>query len=496
MINKSHFIFNILLWYLLSLNCSLITRVNARELTSGQNDKICTKDLPKEIDTILSDSPRLSENWGILIQTLDNGKIIYGLNSHKYFIPASNTKLLTTASVLLKLGKDFKITTPVYIQGIAPQLETLIIEGKGDPSLKKQQLETIVKQLKQKKVVHIKEIILIDNYLTTPANNYTWEFSDLYYYYAVPVNSLILEDNTVTLTVNPSKIDDRVLLKWSDKLAGKQWRIENKAITARKDSQYNINFDSSLLESKLIITGTLASNGDADDWWLSIPQPAQYFKDVLVQTLAQNDITTSSTQLISYSEYKSNLDFEDKKLLLEFASADLSQLITTTNQKSDNLYAEVLFKYLAINNDSLSSSESLTNILTNLGISADGYQLKDGSGLSRHNLVTPATLVSLLQLMNDSKYSQTFRNSLTVAGVNGTLKNRFKDTNITNNLFGKTGTLSGVSALSGYLVLENYDDLIFSIMVNQSTASSKSLRMTIDDIILTLGKLDQCKMNN
>ena len=349
----------------------------------------------------------------------------------------------------MKLGKDFQIKTPVYTQGKKPRLSRLIIEGKGDPSLKKKQLETIALELKKKNISYIQELILVDNYLPEPNINYSWEFSDIYYYYAVPINSLIIEDNTVTLTLKPSQINDNVLIEWSDAIAGKQWQVENQGKTASKDSAYNISLNPSLLGTKLTIKGTLASNAEPDNWWLSIPQPADYFRDVLLEQLAQHNITISSTKLLSYSDYQSNLSLKNKELLLEFNSPNLTELITVTNQNSDNLYAEVLFKYLAVENKDLNSSESLTKILNSEGISNDSYQLKDGSGLSRQNLVTPTALVSLLEMINDSQYSEIFRNSLTVAGVNGTLKNRFKDSKIANNLYGKTGTLSGVSTLSG-----------------------------------------------
>jgi len=130
--------------------------------------------------------------------------------------------------------------------------------------------------------------------------------------------------------------------------------------------------------------------------------------------------------------------------------------------------------------------------MTNLGISPNDYKLKDGSGLSRHNLITPQALVTLLKLMNNSKYQEIFLNSLSIAGENGTLKNRFQNTNIANNLYGKTGTLSGISALSGYLKTDNYGNLVLTIMVNQSSANSGVLRNTIDEIILLLGQLNKC----
>ena len=493
MITITRLFSSILFLHLFSLNIFAISTINAQESVSISQQKICIQDLPSKIDNLLQKPTRSQEQWGIIIKKLDSNQILYQLNSNQYFIPASNSKLFTTAAVLLTLGQDFKIKTPVYTQGEKTRLSRLIVEGKGDPSLKKKQLETIALELKKKNINHIQELILVDNYLPEPNINYSWEFSDIYYYYAVPINSLIIEDNTVTLTLKPSQINDDVLIEWSDAIAGKQWQVENQGKTASKDSAYNISLNPSLLGTKLTIKGTLASNAEPDNWWLSIPQPADYFRDVLLEQLAQHNITISSTKLLSYSDYQSNLSLKNKELLLEFNSPNLTELITVTNQNSDNLYAEVLFKYLAVENKDLNSSESLTKILNSQGISNDSYQLKDGSGLSRQNLVTPTALVSLLEMINDSQYNEIFRNSLTVAGVNGTLKNRFKDSKIANNLYGKTGTLSGVSTLSGYLMRDNYDDLVFTVIVNNSTDGAKSLRKVIDEIVVMLGDLEECK---
>ncbi|RMD71992.1 MAG: D-alanyl-D-alanine carboxypeptidase/D-alanyl-D-alanine-endopeptidase, partial [Cyanobacteria bacterium J149] len=161
---------------------------------------------------------------------------------------------------------------------------------------------------------------------------------------------------------------------------------------------------------------------------------------------------------------------------------------------SNNLYAEILLSYLATNPDTKFIAQK--KILENLGLFSHDYSLKDASGLSRQNLVTPRSLVTLLKLMDKTEYAKTFRDSLSLAGVNGTLKNRFQNEDIiNNNLWGKTGTLTGVSALSGYLQAKD-DDIIFSIMVNNSSAPSKELRDTIDRLVVTVAQSQHCKNYN
>lgn len=252
-----------------------------------------------------------------------------------------------------------------------------------------------------------------------PFNN-SWEFSDLYFYYAVPINSFILEENTVTLSLTPSQVGKQILLKWSDKLAGKQWLITNEGVTVSEDEEYSINLNPMGLESRLRIEGNLPVNNHDDNWWLSIPNPEQYFQDSLIAILQNNGIQVEKTEIID----QKNIDLSDANLLLEINSPNSNNLIAEINQNSNNLYAEILLSYLATNQDTKFISQ--TKILENIGLLSNDYSLKDASGLSRQNLVTPKSLVTLLKLMDKTEYAKTFRNSLSLAGVNGTLKTVFR----------------------------------------------------------------------
>lgn len=460
--------------------------ITAQESVKISNKKVCDSNLESEIESIINEPSRQQEYWGIVVESLKNNQVLYQLNERKYFIPASNAKLLTTAAALLKLGSDFEIKTPVYIQKESPNVNNLIIEGKGDPTFTKKQLEMIAQKLVEKGIKEINNLVLIDGYLSSPSTNSTWEFEDIYFYFAVPVNSLILENNTVNLTLNHRNINEKSSLIWSDILAGKQWTIENKVYTREQNTESNITISPLFAKSTLELTGDLPIDKESNTWELSIPDPAKYFQDSLIQILTNSGIQIQNSQIIN----SKNLVNKNQELLLEIKSPILTELIKVTNQESNNLYAEVLLKYLG--DESLNEFESLAKIMDNFGISPDNYKLKDGSGLSRHNLITPQTLVTLLKLIDRSEYKDIFRNSLSIAGVNGTLKNRYKDTNIVNNFVGKTGTLSGVSALSGYLKTDNYEDLVLTIIVNQSSANSVILRNTIDKIILLLAQLEKC----
>lgn len=460
------------------------------------NKKVCTSNLPTEIENIINKGEHKKALWGILVKNSTTEKTLYELNKNKYFVPASNVKLLTTAAALLKLGKDFQIETPVYITGNAPNLTTLRIVGKGDPSLTTEDLKKLAQKLKKMGVRTIGKVIVEDGYLPSPESNLTWEWSDLYYYYAVPVNSLILNENTVDLSLLPQQKGMPLLVKWSDTIAAKQWLVNNKALTGEENIDYDVSINLSFQKPLVEFTGELATNSEPDVWSLSILNPSEYFLDSLNSVLDQEKIFISNSLLVNSSQTNINFiqsdQLDEEKLFLTFQSPKLSELVKEINQNSNNLYAEVLFKYLIkiINNDS--NLEDLENIFQELGLEKNNYNLKDGSGLSKQNLVTPEVLADVLTLMAKTKYSETYRQSLSVAGVNGTLEKRFSNTIVEGNFSGKTGTLTGVSALSGYLKTPNSQPLIVSIVINNNVGKSSTLREVMDEIVVLLTQLNEC----
>ncbi len=166
-------------------------------------------------------------------------------------------------------------------------------------------------------------------------------------------------------------------------------------------------------------------------------------------------------------------------------SKSLWQWLQETNQRSNNSYADVLLRYIG-------GTSAVKQALGQLGISPNGYRQVDGSGLSRQNLATPATLVSVLQAMSRNRERETFYKSLPIAGVSGTLRNRLRYSFTRGRVHAKTGTLRGVKSLSGYLEHPQYGTIVFSIMVNQGNQSGGTLAGAIDEIVLRTAQLTPC----
>lgn len=447
-------------------------------------NNLCPVDLPKQIDDLISRPELKKAHWGILIKSLQNQTIFYNYNSDQLFVPASNVKLLTTAAALIKLGENYQIKTPIYFQGNGPILTRLHIIGNGDPSITIEQLKTIANTLKSQGIQQIQKLSLEDNTLAQNHLNPTWEWEDIHFNYAPAINKLILNENAVNLTLSPQAIGQPLKVTWSDAIAGKQWQIINQTRAVMANSSQAISIKGILGKPILVLEGELSSQSEPDISAIAIPDPVRYFAESLQQLLTESGIQVNQLEFSAKLPPNS-----EEKLLLEITSSTVQELIKETNQESNNLYAETLLNLIQDNSNTING---LKNILQSLEINPNSYILKDGSGLSRQNLVSPAVFAQLLTAMDQSKFRLSYRNSLAIAGEKGTLENRFQNTSVAGKLQGKTGTLSGNSALSGYLEVPAFQPLVFSILVNNSELSSPVLRKAIDAIIILLSQLQKC----
>lgn len=451
------------------------------------SESICPNELATKIEKIIQRPEFVRSHWGILIQPLNSDLNLYALNSEKYFIPASNIKLLTTAAALLEFGSQFQIRTSIYSQGNPPNLTTLKLVGQGDPTITTDTLKVLAQQLKQQGIQKIENLIIQDDYFNNSGIPLLWEWNDLFFSYGVPANNFVLNENAFKLILTPSQVGQPLKLTWSDPIAAEQWKIENLTTTTESTTDNNIQIQGFFTQFRLIIRGELGNKVTPNQETIAIIDPANYFLDTLAQVLESERIIVSQKQIIS-NKISNNLEKE----IAFIESPSLEIMLRKINHDSHNLYAETLIKLLEIQTNDNLKNTILQKRLTQLGIDLNSYKLVDGSGLSRHNLATPATFVSLLQKMSQTPQGKIYRNSLAVGGINGTLTNRFKDTPIQGRLQAKTGSLSGISALSGYLDIPKGETLVFSIMVNTSNQPNINLRRGIDEIILLLGQIKKC----
>jgi D-alanyl-D-alanine carboxypeptidase/D-alanyl-D-alanine-endopeptidase (penicillin-binding protein 4) len=461
---------------------------------------ICPGELGAQVDAIANRPEFSRSRWGILIQPLSSTTTLYSRDAQKYFIPASNAKLLTTAAALQKLGADFRIKTSVY----SGENGSLYVAGRGDPSIAEAQLKSLAQQLKQRGISQVNQLIGDDSYFLGSAVNPNWEWEDAQAGYGAPINSLIFNQNAIDLLLSPQAIGQPLKVTFAEPKLANQWQLQNNSVTVAQSESEFIEVGREFDRPIIRVSGQLKVGGEPESAYVAVVNPANNFLQSFQQALATEGIPVKQT-LVASASRNSNQE------LATVESPPLAELVRETNRESNNLYAEVLLRLLGKVTDKIplpptltgkmpvpqedtgeSGLKELKTVLTQLGVNPNSYRLADGSGLSRHNLITPEALVETLRFMANSPAASIYRASLPVAGESGTLKNRF---NITPNrviLQGKTGTMSGVSALSGYIEVPNYEPLVFSIIVNQSDLSAAKMRSATDEIVLLLNRLRRC----
>ncbi|MDV3353881.1 D-alanyl-D-alanine carboxypeptidase/D-alanyl-D-alanine-endopeptidase [Leptothoe sp. LEGE 181152] len=439
----------------------------------------CRADLTREIDTIAAQPLLKKARLGVLIET-QSGQVIYSRDADRYFVPASNVKLLTTAAALFSLGPNFTIRTSIYGES---QTNSLQVVGRGDPTFSDEQLNNLASQLKTQGVSNISNLLGNDTYFAGPTVNPNWEWEDVQAGYGAPANSLIINANELGLTLYPQAVGQPLRVEWDDPALQRQWQIDNFSRSVAAGQPEYIDIGRDLSRPILRVYGQLISGAAPDTASVAVPNPADYFINRFRQSLNLQGITVNQSRLTTSAP--------NGPELAAVTSPPLAQWIVRTNRNSKNIYAEAMLKSLGAKSDEDATAAGIMaveTILQRAGVNPELYEIVDGSGLSRHNLATPQAFVDTLQAMAQSPHATIYRNSLAVAGSSGTLRNRLGGIRFT----GKTGAVSHNASLSGYLEPANYAPLVLSIIINNLDQRGSVLRRHIDDIVKVAAQLNDC----
>lgn len=461
---------------------------------------------------------------GIKIVSLNSGKVVFEQDSEKYFMPASNMKNFTVATAIEKLTPDFKFVTSVYA---ASQPDTsgvikgdLRIFGRGDVSISTaffgtsptdpdtyyKGIDRLVDTLVAAGVKRIEGNLIADEtYFRGNPVPGEWEWDDLQWYYGAEVSALPLNDNAVDIAITPGVTGSPCIVKVSP--ANLILRITNLCTTLAFGSPRTLKVEKKIDRNILEVTGSLPANDKGFTGSITVSRPSDLFIALLKERLALKGVTvTGQTRSVNV---RNGTPAPETIEIAKLESLPLSLIAAKTMKPSQNMYTETLLWTLGeherqrvevpansastpiVERDSSELGISQVNsFLTSIGIPPDGIIQHDGSGLSRHNLITPAAVVRLYTYMaKESKYSQVWRDALTIAGVDGTLKNRMVGTRAANNLRGKTGTIDQVSALSGYVTTAAGEQLVVSFIVNGVNTGRDRTSM-MDDIVVNLANFN------
>jgi D-alanyl-D-alanine carboxypeptidase/D-alanyl-D-alanine-endopeptidase (penicillin-binding protein 4) len=431
----------------------------------------------EEVQAVLADKMMRRATVGISAVELRKGgeaRSIYQLNAKTRLIPASNLKIITTAAALDGLGQDFKFRTALLQRG-----EDLAIVGDGDPTLGDLDLlrkvgwnvTTVFEQwaagLKERGVTSVRNIYIDDSIFDEEFFHPNWPADQMQYRYVAQVGGLNLNANTIGV---------RLAFNGSGKTVTPYFTPATRYVSVRNGCVGGSR--NAVMVSREQGTSTINLAGQLDQTleapiWVTIHDPPMYAGTVLAETLSAAGIkvTGKAQRDRTIRGQLSPGNGAGAWTLLAIHETPIETVLARANKDSINLYAESLCKRLGA--ASTGETGSWTNgraaiaaYLRRIGIAAGDFALDDGCGLSRQNEVTPEAVVKVLTHVYRSKHSHFYLTTLAVAGIDGTLDDRFAGTDLRGRVFGKSGFINGVSSLSGFVRTKDDRWIAFSILIN------------------------------
>lgn len=517
----------------ISLCLSLLLTVAA---LTAQTHNPAADSLAGRVAAVLEGKDAQRAHWGIAVVSLDTGKTVYAHNDHQFFTPASNTKLFTTAAALEGLGPDFKFKTTVESALVPDKLGRIAgdiyLVGRGDPNLSSRvlpyqgktdrtggplrALDLLADQVAEKGVRYVDgDVIADDSYFVYERYGVGWSQDDLMWYFGAPVSALSVNDNTLFLEVLPGeKPGDPALVKLDPYES--YYKVENRIVTVdRRASQRSagggdeeggtrrITVNREPGSMTLELWGRIPLDDSGAHEMLAIEDPAQFAGQYFRDALQRLGVTVYGKARVHHlrpmdmpNPAATPAPAAPRKVLATVESLPLAEDLRVIAKVSQNLHAEMVLRTLGQErradigrNAPGSTAAGLAAVkafLDRAGVAPDEYTFSDGSGLSRQNLVTPSAVVSLLAYMDKSPLREKWQDMLPVAGVDGTIADRFVDTPAAGKIRAKTGSLGHVSALSGYATTASGEHLAFSIFVNNHNLRGGRANTLVDDIALAL----------
>jgi len=443
-------------------------------------------------EALLGAGPTGKGEWGLLIVDAGTGGTLYQQNADRYFVPASNMKLFTTALALARLGPDYRFHTTLETSGTIHNgvlQGNLTLIGRGDPNLSNRKFpyelkeefdgppEKTLAELADAVVAKgVKEIsgdvIGDDSYFPRERYPSGWEIDDMVWEYGAAISSIVVDDNTVTLTLTPGDQPGSPV-QAIESPATPDFLVENDVVTSAPEVKSDLTLTREPGASLVVVKGTMPAKGSSRKLVLAIEEPAQHAATVLKHLLEARGVGVDG---VARARHESAKKHEDPAVLAEHVSVPLSDAVKLINKISQNLHTEMLLRSVARQSGTWATPDDLMKVpqdfYASAGIDPDDVIQSDGSGLSRHDLVTPQAIVALLTFAQKQPWFETYYNSLPVAGVDGTLEDRMKNTPAAGHIHAKTGSVEHVRALSGFAETPSGRRLIFSFLSNNQAGKN------------------------
>jgi serine-type D-Ala-D-Ala carboxypeptidase/endopeptidase (penicillin-binding protein 4) len=481
--------------------------------------------------------------WGMLVEDADSGEVLYSLNSDRYFLPASNAKLFTAALTLATLGSDYCFRTTIESRSAADADGVLhgdlVLVGRGDPNLSNRVFpfakkaerdgppEKILAELADAVVSRgVKKIsgdvIGDDSYFAGGAYPSGWAIDDMLWSYGVPVSALEVNDGVFFLELHAGDVAGAPAT-YTIAPSTNIYQIRNEVVTGAKGSAQKLSVSREPGSTLIIVSGPMPVGAQPHSMAIAIDRPAEFAAALLKNLLeargiviegraraqhtgddgawykpdgsaAMTDIVSNTCSASSgfFGVQTSNINSIafPPAMFAEHVSLPIPDGLRVMAKISQNLHAEMYLRAAARQKTGDPSADAALqfeqDFRVGIGLKENDVVMSDASGLSRKDLVSPQSEVSLLRWATEQPWAATFRSVLPVAGEDGTLMDRMKNTPAAGNVSAKTGSITHVDSLAGYATSTRGAHLVFSFIVNNHDMKPKAATDVIDALTVAM----------
>jgi serine-type D-Ala-D-Ala carboxypeptidase/endopeptidase (penicillin-binding protein 4) len=436
--------------------------------------------------------------WGVVVQSLDRRERLFELNPGTLLVPASVAKLVTVATAADAVGWDYRYTTTLRASG--PVVDgvlqgDLVVIGSGDPSIGGRagdDLSTWVEGVRAAGIRRIDgRIIGDDDAVEEPRPQLAWAWDDLGYPTGVLFGALNLAENRTSVTVAPGASSGAPAIVTEPRATSRL--VTNRVSTGPAGSPQLLWPEQRPGESSLTVAGSIPAGGAPAVLAISVGNPTLWFAGALKARLIRDGIEVTG-EAVDIDDIVAPANRETMTVIFTHRSRTLAEMAQPVLKDSVNLYAEALMRLNAApeafpTNDA--ALEGLRKRLDAWGISTGSYQLVDGSGLSRRDTISADATLAVLERMADPSGTSPFVTGLPIAAIDGSLAGRMTGTAAAGNVRAKTGTMSNIRSLAGYLTTRDGERLAFVILINNFEGTGVNANDALDAIAVRLASFSR-----
>ena len=478
-----------------------------------------------QAERILAESAAQKAFWGVLIVDRDTGETLYDLNADRFFTPASNAKIFTTAFALASLGPTYQFHTTLEsfgtLGGDGHLHGDLVLVGRGDPDLSNLKIPDAGKAEREGPADRVLaeladaavakglhevdgDIVADDSYFPYDPYPAGWSMGDQFFTFGAPLSAIAFNENTVEIVVTPgARVGDPATFT-ADPAAGMEGVTVRFTTSAASDNP-DVGVGRQPGENFIFLRGTIPLGHSPMQFDLAMADPASVTGHTLRRLLESRGVTVTGSVRIQHSPPPVSCISLDTTVvhpdclvpapqyatvLAEHLSPPLIESVHLTNKISQNLHAELFLRTVAREKAGYGATDAglwlERDFLKTVGVADGDVVLSDGSGLSTDDLVTPRAAVEILRYAAAQPWGQDYIASFPIAGVDGTLESRMVNTSASGLVLAKTGTLEHVHSMCGYATTLRGEHLVFAMFANNSTLKGRDSTAPLDALAVAM----------